>query len=745
MDTETISGYVDHIIYRNAENGYTVLVLVSEGEEVTCVGTLPLLSDGEMIEAHGRMTSHASYGEQFRIESYVEKAPEDVLSIERYLSSGAIKGIGATMAGRIVRRFKEDTFRIIEREPERLAEIKGISERKAREIAAQINDKREMRDVMLFLSQYGISGALAVKLFQRYGTAIYTIIRENPYKLADEVTGIGFRTADEIAQRAGILADSGFRISSGLLYTLSMAQGEGHVYLPKNLLLQRTLRMLNIEMSDHVETQLMNLVVDRKIVMRREEEEERAYLSSLYRMELDTARLLTERNIRAELQKEKTLEQIRRIEQKMDTQLDEKQRQAVLTAAGNGVMILTGGPGTGKTMTINTMIAYFESEGMKVALAAPTGRAAKRITEATGHDAKTIHRLLEVEGDPESGSTGFQRGEDNPLEEDVVIIDEMSMVDIFLMHALLQAAAIGTILVLVGDANQLPSVGPGSVLSDMIDSGTLPVVRLTKIFRQAEESDIVMNAHRIHAGEHPVLDNKSKDFFFMQRSDADQIIANTIRLVQTRLPAYVGVSPSDIQVLTPTRKGLTGVERLNRILQKYLNPVDAAKQECAHGEEEVFREGDKVMQIRNDYQIEWTVRGRYGAAVDSGTGVFNGDIGVIRSINSYLKEVTVEFDDLRSVVYNFNQLDELELAYAVTIHKSQGSEYPAVVIPLMDGPRMLMNRNLLYTAVTRAKNCVMIVGEADTFYRMIDNASTQHRFSALSYRLKEAASLGERV
>ncbi len=739
---EVLKGYVDHIIYRNAENGYTVLVLVSEGEEVTCVGVLPLLGEGELIEASGRMTSHASYGEQFRIESYVQKAPEDVLSIERYLGSGAIKGIGATMAARIVRRFKEDTFRIIEMEPERLAEIKGISERKAREIAAQVNDKKEMRDAMVFLSQLGIGNTLAVKLYGRYGSGIYRIIRENPYQLADEMNGVGFQTADEIARKAGIEADSGFRITSGILYTLSRAQGEGHMYLPKDLLIKRTLQMLQIDMPEGFEIHLMNLVVDKKIVIRREEEEERVYQTSLYRLEMKTAAMLLEHSITGDFDEKSVLAKIRSIEKTTHTELDEMQAKAVLEAVKNGVMILTGGPGTGKTTTINTMIAYFEEEGLEIALAAPTGRAAKRITEATGREAKTIHRLLEVEGDPESGTTNFTKNAADPLEADVIIVDEMSMVDIYLMHALLSAVAVGTRLILVGDANQLPSVGPGRVLGDIIDSGTLPVVCLTKIFRQATESDIVMNAHRIHRGEHMTLDNKSKDFFFMKRYDADKVNSNVIDLVKRRLPAYVGTSSSEIQVLTPTRKGLTGVENLNRLMQKYLNPADPGKEECPHGTEEVFREGDKVMQIRNDYQIDWTIRGRFGAMIDTGKGVFNGDIGVIKSISPYIKEVTVEFDDLRSVTYTYSQLDELELAYAVTIHKSQGSEYPAVVIPLLDGPRMLMNRNLLYTAVTRAKNCVMVVGDPDTFFRMIDNTSQQKRYSALAMRLKMASTAG---
>ncbi len=737
---EALEGYVERIIYRNDENGYTVLVLVCDGEENTCVGILPLLDEGQLIEAKGKMTVHPSYGEQFHIESYEEKQPGDALAIERYLGSGAIRGIGQALAGRIVRRFGTDTFRIMEMEPERLAEIKGISEKKAREIAQQVNEKRELREVMLFLSRYGVTASLAVKLYQKYGNAVYGIIRENPYQLADEVSGIGFRTADEIARRAGILADSDFRVKSAIGYVLGLAQNEGHVYLPRQILENRVQLVLETGPVERFEDCLMELVMNKRIVVRREEEEVRVYESALFHIENTAAALLCERSIKGSYSEDKVLAQIRGVEEHIDTHLDDMQRRGVLEAVRSGVMVLTGGPGTGKTTTIRTMISVFEQEGLTMALAAPTGRAAKRMSEAAGHEAKTIHRLLEVSGQADgSGPISFGRNAQNPLEEDVFIIDEMSMVDIYLLYALLCAVPVGSRLIMVGDSSQLPSVGPGCVLRDIIASEVCPVVRLTRIFRQAQESDIVVNAHKINQGEHMVLNNKSRDFFFMKRGDAQSVMDAAVQAVAKRLPVYVGSSSYDIQILTPTRKGLLGAPNLNEVLQRQLNPPDVHKRECSHGDGKILREGDKVMQIKNNYQSVWQVRGRFGAVIDSGSGVFNGDIGTISEINTYTETVTVEFDEKRYVEYPYAQLDELSLAYAVTIHKSQGSEYPAVVIPLLEGPRMLMNRNLIYTAVTRAKQCVVIIGDEQVFYRMVDNASQQKRYTALEFRLKQLA------
>ncbi len=882
METETVTGYVDHIIYRNAENGYTVLVLVVNEEELTCVGTFSDIAEGENIEAHGEYTEHATYGRQFKVVSFEEKEPEDEMAIERYLGSGAIHGIGLALAARIVRRFKKDTFRIIEEEPERLAEVKGISQRKAMEIADQVNAKRDLREAMIFLQQYGINMNLAVKIYNKYGGEIYSVLKENPYRMADDIDGVGFKTADEIAARVGIKTDSDFRIKSGIQYVLQQAAMDGHTYLPMEELTRRAVYLLGVE-SSQVEAHYMNLAMDRKIVMQLKDDITQIYANTFYYMEANTAAMLKQldvtydvpdieieaaiRNIekktemeldehQAEAVKEavrngllvitggpgtgktttintiikyfelegmdiflaaptgraakrmsettgyeaRTIHRmlelnggmdtgstagfernernpletdviiidemsmvdislmysllkqldvtydvpdieieaaIRNIEKKTEMELDEHQAEAVKEAVRNGLLVITGGPGTGKTTTINTIIKYFELEGMDIFLAAPTGRAAKRMSETTGYEARTIHRMLELNGGMDTGSTaGFERNERNPLETDVIIIDEMSMVDISLMYSLLKAVVAGTRLILVGDVNQLPSVGPGSVLKDIIDSGAFHTVKLTKIFRQASTSDIIVNAHKINNGEEVSLDNKSMDFFFLKRYDADKIINVTLQLIKQKLPKFVNATEYDIQVLTPMRKGLLGVERLNGILQAYMNPADKSKREKEY-RGTIFREGDKVMQIKNNYQIEWEIRTKFGLCVDKGMGIFNGDTGIIEEINDFAETMTISFDEGRKVEYPFKLLEELELAYAVTIHKSQGSEYPAVVIPLLSGPRMLMNRNLLYTAVTRAKKCVTIVGDEQTFYEMIQNNSQQRRYSGLRDRIVE--------
>ena len=510
---------MEHIIYRNADNGYTVLNLVSGEEEITCVGIFSAIAEGGNIEASGDYTDHPTYGKQFKVESFEEKAPEDEEAIERYLGSGAIRGIGLALAARIVRRFKADTFRIIEEEPERLAEVKGISERKAMEIADQVNEKRDLRQAMIFLQQYGITMNLAVKVYQQYGQEVYGIIRENPYRLADDIEGVGFRTADEIAVRVGIRMDSDFRIRSGILYVLLQASTEGHTYLPEEELTRRTGQLLEVG-EEQIEKQYMDLAIERKIIMKQGENQTQIYAASFYYMEANTATMLKQLNVSYDVPDLEIEERVRRIEKQTGMELDEHQMTAVKEAVRNGLLIITGGPGTGKTTTINTIIKYFEMEGLDIFLAAPTGRAAKRMSETTGFEARTIHRMLELNGGVD-GAAGFERNEQNPLETDVVIIDEMSMVDISLMHALLKAVAVGTRLILVGDVNQLPSVGPGSVLRDIIRSHECNVVMLTKIFRQASTSDIIVNAHKINQGEEVTLDNKSMDFFFLKRYDAD--------------------------------------------------------------------------------------------------------------------------------------------------------------------------------------------------------------------------------
>ncbi|HKL98527.1 MAG TPA: ATP-dependent RecD-like DNA helicase [Mobilitalea sp.] len=734
---EEIEGYVDRIVFRNEDNGYTVLSIKFEESEITCVGTFTMISEGEFIRANGYYTEHPVYGQQFFMENYEMMEPEDLYSIERYLGSGAIKGIGAALAARIVKKFGEGTFRIIVESPKRLAEIKGISERMAAEIYQQFEEKRDMRSAMMFLQKYSISGNLAVRIYQEYGQRMYDIIKENPYRLAEDITGVGFKTADEIANRVGIGNDSDYRIKAGLLYSLLQASSDGHVYLPEKELLKKA-KMLLLTDEDMMQRQVMALNIEKKLIVRETQEGNLIYSSAFYYMELNVARMLQDLNIRHKIDEGQVRSKLTRIEEQFKIELDEQQRTAVKEALGNGLLVITGGPGTGKTTTINTIIKIFESEGLDILLAAPTGRAAKRMTETTGYEAKTIHRLLELSrmSEGQENKYIFERNENNPLETDVLIIDEMSMVDIGLMNALLKAILVGTRLILVGDVNQLPSVGPGNVLKDIIESHSFNVVKLTKIFRQAAGSDIIVNAHKINAGEQIKLDNKSNDFFFLRREDYNVITAVMINLIRNKLPKYVKAAPYDIQVLTPMRKGELGVERLNVVLQQALNPPTPDKKEKEY-HQGIYREGDKVMQIKNNYQLNWEIKSKYGITTQSGTGIFNGDAGVIKEINLFSEHLVVEFDDSRLVDYSFNQLEELDLAYAVTIHKSQGSEYPAVILPILDGPRLLFNRNLLYTAVTRAKNCVTIVGSDTMLQFMIDNKNEKNRYSGLCERIIE--------
>ena len=739
---EKIDGYVEHIIFQNSENGYTVLNLVTEGEEITCVGMCKGLTQGENISAQGEKVEHPLYGTQFKISSYQTVAPKDSISMERYLGSGAVKGVGAALAARIVKKFGEDTFRIIEEEPERLVEVKGISERKAQEIAVQMEEKKDLREALVYLQQYGISNTLAVKIYDTYGMELYGIMKENPYRLAEDISGVGFKIADEIAAKIGIHTDSDYRIRSGILYTLLQGVSEGHCYLPMELLMERAHMLLHVA-KENIQPQIENLAMDRKLVIKGE----CVFAASYYYAELNCARMLHQLNIPMEeadnlpSQEAAVRKRLEKMADSLSMELDELQLAAVMECIHNGLFILSGGPGTGKTTTINMIIRYFEAEGMDIFLAAPTGRAAKRMTEATGFEARTIHRLLELNSalsEEDSKKVNFERNELNPLEADVIIIDEMSMVDIQLFQALLKAVLPGTRLVLVGDVDQLPSVGPGQVLRDIMNSQVFPVVVLQKIFRQAGESDIVVNAHRINKGEQISLDNKSKDFFLLERNDVNVIYKHMIQLIQDKLPKYVNATPYDIQVLTPMRKGSLGCETLNGILQRYLNPAAPAKKEHMSGDT-IYREGDKVMQIKNNYQLEWEVVSRYGIPIDKGVGVFNGDMGRIVEINEVASNLVVEYDEHKRVTYPFSLLDELELSYAITIHKSQGSEYPAVLMPLLGGPRMLFNRNLLYTGITRAQNCVTILGSSDTVRGMIENVSENCRYTALQQRIRELA------
>ena len=745
---DNITGYVDHIVYQNSDNGYTVMTLVAEGEELTCVGMCKGLGQGENISAEGEYIEHPVYGRQFKIQTYETVAPTDRAGMERYLGSGAIRGVGEALAARIVKKFGDDTFRIIEEEPERLAEVKGISERKAQEIAVQMEEKKDLREALVYLQQYGISNTLAVKIYNTYGMEMYSVMRENPYRLAEDVSGVGFRIADEIAGRIGIHTDSDYRIRSGILYTLLQAVGEGHCFLPLELLLRRASELLGVS-EENIRPQVDNLIMDRKLVAKGDA----VFAAAYYYAELNCANML--RNLNIPMLEAENLpaqdmairKRLERMAENLSMELDELQLKAVEESIKNGLFILSGGPGTGKTTTINMIIRYFESEGMDIFLAAPTGRAAKRMTEATGFEAKTIHRLLELNSalsDDDTRRASFERNQENPLEADVVIIDEMSMVDIQLFQALLKAILPGTRLILVGDVDQLPSVGPGQVLRDLMNSEAFPMVTLEKIFRQAGESDIVVNAHRINKGEQIALDNKSRDFFLLERNDVNVIYKHMIQLIREMLPKYVNATPFDIQVLTPMRKGSLGCETLNGILQRYLNPADPHKKEHSYGNT-VFREGDKVMQIKNNYQLEWEIVGRYNIPIDKGMGVFNGDMGRVLEINETMSTLLVEFDDGRRVNYPFSGLEELELSYAITIHKSQGSEYPAVILPLLGGPRMLFNRNLLYTGITRARNCVTILGSSETVRNMIDNVSENRRYTALESRIREICGLPEGI
>ena len=741
---ETIKGYVDHIIYQNKDNGYAVLSMNVDDEEEICVGIFRGVDNGENREITGEYVEHPSYGFQFKANSFKVVEPDDLLSMERYLGSGAIKGVGEALAKRIVKRFGKDTFRVIEEEPERLVEVKGISERIAQQITDQMIEKREIREAFLFLQKYGITNTLAVKIYEKYGMGMYGILKENPYRLAEDIQGVGFRLADEIAEKIGIHTDSDYRIRSGILYTLLQASLEGHMFLPMRVLVRRSADLLQVP-EEAIRAQIQNLHMDHKVVVKKTTDEPEVYAFSYYYAELNCARMLRELNVLMESElldsEEKRIETIlQRILKEQGLELDELQKNAVLECVKHGIMILSGGPGTGKTTTINTIIRYFDEEGMDILLAAPTGRAAKRMTEATGYEARTIHRMLEINGGMEDGSRArFERNGENPLEADVVIIDEMSMVDIYLFQSLLEAVSVGTRLILVGDVDQLPSVGPGQVLQDLIESKSFPTVMLKKIYRQAGESDIVMNAHRINMGQKIALNNKSKDFFFLPRNDVQVIYKHMIQLITEKLPRYVEAQPYDIQVLTPMRKGSLGVETLNEILQRYLNPADPSRKEHAAGDR-IFREGDKVMQIKNNYQLEWEIVSQYGIRIDSGSGVFNGDIGTIRRIREESSTVQVEYDEHRLVEYTFSQLDEIELAYAITIHKSQGSEYPAVLLPLLSGPKMLMNRNLLYTAVTRARKCVTILGSQEVVDGMIENENQYHRYTGLGRRILELES-----
>lgn len=736
---EQIEGIVENIIYQNKDTGYTVLELSTGKELLTSVGSFNSISVGENICVKGEYVNHPLYGKQLKAISFKASIPNDIVSLERYLSSGAIKGVGPSIAHKIIQTFKDDTKRVIEEEPELLSKIKGISGKKAQDIAYQFEEKRDLRDAMIFLSQYGINGTLAVKLYKVYEDEIYYIIKQNPYKLSEDVRGIGFKTADEIARKVGIEKDSEFRIKSAVEYILYLNAEKGNTYMKVMDLFNETKFLLDIEIeNDYFETLLSNMVIDRRIKI---EHSTDVYLNYYYKVEAEVAKRLLSINASvADLNYEKsTAEDFEKFFKEKNILLDEMQLLFIKKSIENGVSILTGGPGTGKTTTINGIIQFFGAKNLKISLAAPTGRAAKRMSETTGYEAKTIHRLLEVNGvvdDKDGSSHGeFLRNEENPLEADVVIVDEMSMVDISLFNSLLKAIPLNCRLIMVGDIDQLPSVGPGNVLHDIIASEKFSTIKLEKIFRQAMESDIVKNAHKVNNGEKIKLDNKSSDFFFIEESDAIHITARIWRLLSQKLPKYVDARTSDIQVITPMKKGNLGTYKLNEDLQRALNPKAINKKEYELPNGKILREHDKVMQNKNDYKLDWIIKGMYDIPIETGKGVFNGDIGEVIEIDKLNKKVEVLYDENRYVKYDFTDLDEIELAYAITIHKSQGSEYPAIVIPILDVPRLLSNRNLLYTAITRAKKCVVIVGSEKALNYMIQNKNEVRRQTGLCEKL----------
>ncbi len=731
-----IEGIIDHIIFRNEENGYTVLELIGSGNKsITVVGNMPVLNPGESIAFEGEYSTHPVYDEQFRMTSFEYRTPEDRETILRYLSSGAVKGIGKGLAGRIVDAFGSDAFRIIEEEPERLAEVKGISIRKAREISAAFEEKAASRQAFSFLQQYGISNNLIQKIYDRYKDGLYEVIKKNPYRLIEDIDGIGFKNADRIAMEVGLGSKSEYRVRYGLLYILSEGEAEGNTCLMEDELIERAVQLLEVE-EEEVRIRLSDLSIERKVVLRADENEKtRVFSASAFNAESECARKLLELNTRYGEDGDRIERTIERIGEELGISLEDTQKLAVKKAITNGVFIITGGPGTGKTTIINIILKYFENEGYDILLTAPTGRAAKRMSQATGFEAGTIHRTLGVSaGEGDRLGRSFEHNEENPLETDILIVDEMSMVDIYLFRSLLKAVVHGTKLILVGDENQLPSVGPGAVLKDLIASQKFEFVTLTKIYRQSEAGDIVVNAHNIRMGKQIRLDNDSKDFFFLERNESARIISGMEYLIKKKLPPYVGCSSDEIQVMTPMRKGMLGVENLNVRLQEILNPPARGKWEieapCG-----MIRSGDRVMQIKNNYDIEWEIYGRNGIVTESGKGIFNGDTGKVISVSS--SEIVIRFEDGRQALYKGEMLSEIELAYAITIHKSQGSEYPAVILPLISGPRVLLNRNLLYTGVTRAKKCVVIMGSRETVNGMIQNTDEQKRYTGLKERIRE--------
>ncbi len=730
----TILGKVIEIIYQNPDNGYTVCEIDSASDGLfTATGYMPYLGEGENISVTGVWVTHPEYGEQLRTTYYETILPTDEQSIIDYLSSGVIYGIRAATAKKIVDKFGADSLNIMLTDPLKLAEIKGISKEKAEKIGKSYLELQSMQGILMFLQQYGISNNLAVKVHQALGSDAVEKIKENPYILADRVDGISFKTADQIAHLRGVPKNSPLRIKSGIKYILDLcAYGSGHTYIPKNMLVKSIITQLTVT-ADEAENGITALELSHELYCDTIAGEEVCYLYAFYMAEQYTARRIASLAVSVPIytmSEEEVSAAISQVEEESKIELDSKQKQAVEAAVNHGCIIITGGPGTGKTTTINAVIKVLSSMQLSIALAAPTGRAAKRMSQVTGLEAKTIHRLLGMQPGSDDSQL-FSYNESNPLPQDVIIVDEVSMVDIQLMYAFLKAVKRGAKVIFSGDSDQLPSVGPGNVLKDIIESKLIPVIKLSHIFRQAQESLIVTNAHKINSGEMPDISSHDNDFFFLHRNSSEAISQTIIELYKNRIPKSYSLNPiSSIQVLSPSKKGIAGSVSLNRELQAALNPPDMLKQEYAYGKT-MFRTGDKVMQIKNDYDIIWTRQDG-----ESGTGIFNGDLGIIESISVRDRVMTVIFDDDKETEYSFNDLDKLDLAYATTVHKSQGSEFPVIIIPICRFAPMLMCRNLLYTAVTRAKTMAILVGSEAACKAMIDNNDEKKRFTGLCEKLK---------
>lgn len=735
---EILDGLVEAVIFKSEDTGYVVAKITANKEVNTIVGTMPLIKEGQQIEVKGEWIKHKQFGRQFNVEEYKEVLPTSTKEIEKYLSTGIIHGIGPVTAKKIVKAFGEETLNILDNNIERLKEVEGIGKKKYNIIYQSYLETRELKDIIMFFQKHGVTINQCLKIYKKFGGDAQNIVSENPYILSDEISGIGFLTSDRIAKSLGIEPISDFRIQSGIKYVLNSFSGLGNTYMPKDKLINEAQRVLSVD-KELIEVNIYNSVLEGKIKIEKINEIEAVYSLPYYFCELG----VTNKIITLSIENFQTINsditfEISSFERKNNIVFADSQKEAILGAFENGIEIITGGPGTGKTTIIKCIIEIYENNGMKVLLAAPTGRAAKRMTESTGREAKTIHRLLEM-GVSDNENSFFGRGEGEPLEGDVIIVDEASMIDIMLMNSLLKAIKLGTRLIIVGDADQLPSVGPGNVLRDLIDSEFIKVVRLKDIFRQGKESMIITNAHRINNGELPYLNKKGGDFFFDNRESNEEILETILDLVNRRLPLFNSKWSKirDFQVLSPTRKGILGVDNLNNELQSILNPPSKDKKERKF-KDSVFREGDKIMQTKNNYSLKWNRINGYGD--NEGVGIFNGDMGFIESISEENRTVTVVFDDERRIVYDNLYVEELELAYAITIHKSQGSEFKVIITPAFMGSAFLMNRNILYTGITRAKELVVVVGNQRALKYMVDNTNSMERYSSLKERILDIIS-----